>query len=228
MKQARMIIDRAFKVSEVDKRIYGSFIEHLGRAVYDGIYQPGNPLSDEDGFRTDVLNMVKELNVPIVRYPGGNFVSNFFWEDSVGPVEERPVRLELAWRSLEQNKIGLNEFSKWLKKADADMMMAVNLGTRGVADACNLLEYSSTPIFAATAFAVRSLSPVIITAFFIPASLSFFIISAASSLIGSSIQITAASSFSIAIYNLEYSSGRPSNNSFLSSGIMHFSSSNTK
>ena len=137
MKQARMIIDRAFKVSEVDKRIYGSFIEHLGRAVYDGIYQPGNPLSDEDGFRTDVLNMVKELNVPIVRYPGGNFVSNFFWEDSVGPVEERPVRLELAWRSLEQNKIGLNEFSKWLKKADADMMMAVNLGTRGVADACN-------------------------------------------------------------------------------------------
>ena len=91
MKQARMIIDRAFKVSEVDKRIYGSFIEHLGRAVYDGIYQPGNPLSDEDGFRTDVLNMVKELNVPIVRYPGGNFVSNFFWEDSVGPVEERPV-----------------------------------------------------------------------------------------------------------------------------------------
>ena len=136
-----MIIDRAFKVSEVDKRIYGSFIEHLGRAVYDGIYQPGNPLSDEDGFRTDVLNMVKELNVPIVRYPGGNFVSNFFWEDSVGPVEERPVRLELAWRSLEQNKIGLNEFSKWLKKADADMMMAVNLGTRGVADACNLLEY---------------------------------------------------------------------------------------
>lgn len=77
MKQAKMIIDKAFKVSEVDKRIYGSFIEHLGRAVYDGIYQPGNPLSDEDGFRTDVLNMVKELNVPIVRYPGGNFVSNF-------------------------------------------------------------------------------------------------------------------------------------------------------
>ena len=83
--------------------------------------------------------------MPIVRYPGGNFVSNFFWEDSVGPVEERPVRLELAWRSLEQNKIGLNEFSKWLKKADADMMMAVNLGTRGVADACNLLEYCNHP-----------------------------------------------------------------------------------
>ena len=141
MKQAKMIIDKAFKVSEVDKRIYGSFIEHLGRAVYDGIYQPGNPLSDEDGFRTDVLNMVKELNVPIVRYPGGNFVSNFFWEDSVGPVEERPVRLELAWRSLEENKIGLNEFAKWTDKVNSNMMMAVNLGTRGIADACNLLEY---------------------------------------------------------------------------------------
>ena len=145
MKQAKMMIDKAFKISEVDKRIYGSFIEHLGRAVYDGIYQPGNPLSDEDGFRKDVLEIVRELNVPIVRYPGGNFVSNFFWEDSVGPVEERPTRLELAWRSLETNKIGLNEFSKWLEKANSEMMMAVNLGTRGVADACNLLEYCNHP-----------------------------------------------------------------------------------
>lgn len=145
MKQAKMVIDKSFKVSEVDKRIYGSFIEHLGRAVYDGIYQPGNPLSDSDGFRTDVLDMVKELQVPIVRYPGGNFVSNFFWEDSVGPVDQRPKRLELAWRSLEENKVGINEFSKWAKKADADVMMAINLGTRGIADACNLLEYCNHP-----------------------------------------------------------------------------------
>ena len=145
MKKATMVIDRAFKVAEADKRIYGSFIEHLGRAVYDGIYQPGNPLSDEDGFRKDVIEMVKELQVPIVRYPGGNFVSNFFWEDSVGPVSERPKRLELAWRSLETNEVGMNEFSKWLKKAGCDMMMAVNLGTRGIADACNLLEYCNHP-----------------------------------------------------------------------------------
>lgn len=145
MKQSRMIIDKAFKISDVDKRIYGSFIEHLGRAVYDGIYQPGNPLSDEDGFRKDVLEMVKELDVPIVRYPGGNFVSNFMWEDSVGPVEERPKRLELAWRSLEENKIGLNEFAKWSQKAGCEMMMALNLGTRGIADACNLLEYCNHP-----------------------------------------------------------------------------------
>ncbi|MCD8336226.1 MAG: alpha-N-arabinofuranosidase [Lachnospiraceae bacterium] len=144
-KNARMILDRAFQISEIDDRIYGSFIEHLGRAVYDGIYQPGHPLSNADGFRTDVIDLVKELNVPIVRYPGGNFVSNFFWEDSVGPVSERPHRLELAWRSLEKNEVGLHEFSKWAKAANSEVMMAVNLGTRGIADACNLLEYCNHP-----------------------------------------------------------------------------------
>ena len=107
MKKARMIVDKAFRVAPVDKRIYGSFIEHLGRAVYGGIYQPGHPSADENGFRQDVLQLVKELNVPVIRYPGGNFVSNFFWEDSVGPLENRKPRLELAWRSLEPNTFGL-------------------------------------------------------------------------------------------------------------------------
>lgn len=144
-KTAKMIIDRDFRISEVDKRIYGSFIEHLGRAVYDGLYQPENALSDEDGFRKDVIEMVKELNVPVIRYPGGSFVSNFFWEDSVGPVDQRPSRLELAWRSRETNQVGLNEFSKWTAKVNSEMMMAVNLGTRGIADACNLLEYCNHP-----------------------------------------------------------------------------------
>ena len=145
MKKAKMIIDRDFQVAEVDKRIYGSVIEHLGSAVYDGIYQPGNPKSDENGFRRDVIEMVKELGVPIVRYPGGNFVSSFVWEDSVGPVELRPRRLELAWQCLETNAVGVNEFAGWAKKAGADLMMAVNLGTRGIADACNLLEYCNHP-----------------------------------------------------------------------------------
>ncbi|WP_070040668.1 alpha-N-arabinofuranosidase [Robinsoniella peoriensis] len=144
-KQAKMIVDKEFRISTVDKRIYGSFIEHLGRAVYDGLYQPGNPLSDEDGFRRDVMEMVRELDVPIIRYPGGSFVSSFVWEDSVGPVEERPVRLELAWRSLEKNEVGVNEFAKWTNKVHSEMMMAVNLGTRGIADACNLLEYCNHP-----------------------------------------------------------------------------------
>lgn len=141
MKKAKMIVDNAFKVSKVDNRIYGSFIEHLGRAVYNGIYEPNHPLADENGFRKDVMEFVKELNVPVIRYPGGNFVSNFFWEDSVGPLEERKPRLELAWRSLEPNTFGLGEFAKWTDKVGAKPMMAVNLGTRGIADACNLLEY---------------------------------------------------------------------------------------
>ena len=144
-RKAKMVLDKEFQIAPIDKRIYGSFIEHLGRAVYEGIYQPGHPSADEDGFRKDVMELVKELDVPIIRYPGGNFVSNFFWEDSVGPVEERPHRLELAWRSLEKNEIGLNEFSKWAKKVNSDVMMAVNLGTRGIADACNLLEYCNHP-----------------------------------------------------------------------------------
>lgn len=139
--EAKMIVDKDYKIDEIDKNIYGSFIEHLGRAVYTGIYQPGHPSADEDGFRKDVLELVKELQVPIVRYPGGNFVSNFYWEDSVGPKENRKQRLDLAWRTLETNQFGLNEFSKWAKKADTDIMMAVNLGTRGISDACNLLEY---------------------------------------------------------------------------------------
>ena len=144
-KYAKMVIDKDFKIAEIDKRIYGSFIEHLGRAVYQGIYQPGHPTADENGFRRDVMELVEELNVPIVRYPGGNFVSSFVWEDSVGPVAQRPKRLELAWRSLETNEIGVNEFAKWTKAVGSEIMMAVNLGTRGVADACNLLEYCNHP-----------------------------------------------------------------------------------
>ncbi len=138
---AKMILDRDYQIGSVDPRIYGSFIEHLGRAVYGGIYQPGHPSADENGFRRDVMELVKELDVPIVRYPGGNFVSRFNWEDSVGPVAQRPSQLELAWRSLETNEFGLNEFAKWTRHVNSSVMMAVNLGTRGIQDACNLLEY---------------------------------------------------------------------------------------
>lgn len=145
MKTIKMTLDKEYRVAPVDKRVFGSFIEHLGRAVYGGIYQPEHPCADKDGFRQDVIELVKELEVSIIRYPGGNFVSNFFWEDSVGPLEERPARLELAWRSLEPNTFGLDEFSKWTSKVNADIMMAVNLGTRGVSDACNLLEYCNHP-----------------------------------------------------------------------------------
>ena len=111
--KAKITLAKEFKVGKIDKRIYGSFIEHLGRAVYGGIYDPGNPLSDENGFRTDVIKLVNELNVPIVRYPGGNFVSGYNWEDGVGPVENRPNRLDLAWGTTEPNSFGTNEFMKW-------------------------------------------------------------------------------------------------------------------
>ena len=129
----------------MDDRLFGSFLEHLGRAIYGGIYEPGHGDADEDGFRRDVLGLIKELRVPLIRYPGGNFVSSFKWEDSVGPVEKRPRRLDLAWRSCEPNHFGLNEFMKWAKKAHADPMLAINLGTRGIDDAVNLVEYCNHP-----------------------------------------------------------------------------------
>ena len=141
MKKASLPLSKNFKVGEIDKRIYGSFIEHLGRAVYGGIYEPGHKTSDEDGFRKDVIDSVRKLNVPIVRYPGGNFVSGYNWEDGVGPKSERPQRLELAWGVTETNEFGTNEFLKWCKKANTECMMAVNLGTRGIEAARDLVEY---------------------------------------------------------------------------------------
>ena len=124
MKKAQVIIDKEYIVSSIDRRIYGSFIEHLGRAVYEGIYQPESPFADEQGFRKDTLELVKECNVPIVRYPGGNFVSGFRWEDSVGPKEKRPAQVDLAWQVVESNQFGLNEFADWSKKAGSDIMMS--------------------------------------------------------------------------------------------------------
>ncbi|MCC3355910.1 alpha-N-arabinofuranosidase [Bacillus sp. REN16] len=143
--KATMILDKDYQVGKVDERIYGSFVEHLGRAVYEGIYEPDHPLADEMGFRNDVIDLVKELKVPLVRYPGGNFVSGYNWEDGVGPVEERPKRLDLAWRTSESNIIGTNEFMKWAKKANTEVNMAVNLGTRGIDAARNLVEYCNHP-----------------------------------------------------------------------------------
>jgi alpha-N-arabinofuranosidase len=144
-KKATMILDKHYKIGQVDKRIYGSFIEHLGRAVYGGIYELGHPEADEDGFRKDVIKLVNELNVPIVRYPGGNFVSGYKWEDGVGPREKRPRRAELAWGTIETNQVGTNEFADWAKKANTEVMMAVNLGTRGADAARNLVEYCNHP-----------------------------------------------------------------------------------
>ncbi|MNN43655.1 Intracellular exo-alpha-(1-_5)-L-arabinofuranosidase [compost metagenome] len=145
VQKAKMIIDKEYKLADVDSRIYGSFIEQLGRAVYGGIYDPGHPTADEYGFRQDVAEMIKEIGIPIIRYPGGNFVSGYNWEDGVGPVAERPRRLELAWRMIETNEVGTNEFIRWANQLNSEVMMAVNLGTRGVDAARNLLEYCNHP-----------------------------------------------------------------------------------
>lgn len=143
--KAKITLNRDNKIGEIDPRIYGSFIEHIGRAVYGGIYEPAHPSSDKDGFRKDVLKLVKELDVPIVRYPGGNFVSGYDWEDGIGPKKKRPRRLDLAWRSIETNQVGINEFIQWCRKAKAEPMIAVNLGTRGADAARNLVEYCNFP-----------------------------------------------------------------------------------
>jgi len=143
--KATITLHREFSIGQADRRLYGSFIEHLGRAVYNGIYEPGHPQADDKGFRKDVLKLVRELDVPIVRYPGGNFVSGYNWEDGIGPVDKRPVRQDLAWMTLEPNKVGVNEFAEWCKRAKSDVMYAVNLGSRGADAARNIVEYCNFP-----------------------------------------------------------------------------------
>jgi alpha-N-arabinofuranosidase len=139
------VIDPDFAVAEVGQRLFGSFVEHIGRAVYTGIFEPGHPRSDAIGLRQDVLDLVKDLGVKLVRYPGGNFVSGYNWEDGVGPSDQRPARLDLAWRTLESNQFGLNEFVEWARRADVEPMVVVNLGTRGLDAARQLVEYCNHP-----------------------------------------------------------------------------------
>ncbi len=139
--KTKIVASKRFAIGHIDRRIYGSFIEHLGRAVYGGIYEPKHPLSDDMGFRKDVIELVKKLNVPIVRYPGGNFVSGYNWEDGIGDRSKRPRRMELAWQATETNEVGIDEFQEWAKRAGSEVMMAVNLGTRGADAARNCVEY---------------------------------------------------------------------------------------
>ncbi|TQM10729.1 alpha-N-arabinofuranosidase [Pseudonocardia kunmingensis] len=145
MPRARLTVDPDFTIAPVPRRLFGSFVEHMGRCVYTGIYEPGHPKADADGLRTDVLDLVRELGPTVVRYPGGNFVSGYYWEDGVGPKEQRPRRLDRAWRSIETNEFGLGEFARWAKAAGTEAMMAVNLGTRGIQEACDILEYANHP-----------------------------------------------------------------------------------
>ncbi len=145
MPDARATVDPASTIGEVDDRLFGSFLEHMGRAIYGGIYEPGHRAADADGWRRDVLDLVRELGITIVRYPGGNFVSGYDWEDGVGPSAARPIRLDRAWRSIEPNTVGTDEFIAWTKLAGVQPMLAVNLGTGGADAARSLVEYCNAP-----------------------------------------------------------------------------------
>jgi alpha-N-arabinofuranosidase len=136
-------LDPHATIAEIDRRLFGGFVEHVGRHIYDGIFEPGHPSADDEGFRTDVIELVKELGVSTIRYPGGNFVSGYRWEDGVGPKDQRPRRLDLAWHSTETNEVGLHEFQSWLDRVGSELMLAVNLGTRGTQEALDLLEYAN-------------------------------------------------------------------------------------
>jgi alpha-L-arabinofuranosidase len=138
---ARAFGGRSVGRSDLDRRVLGSFLEHLGRAVYTGVYEPGSRLADAKGFRTDVAREVKDLGVPIIRYPGGNFVSGYNWLDGVGPKAQRPVVLDRAWNSLESNQFGTNEFIEWCAMVGAEPLLGMNFGTGSVETAVAYVEY---------------------------------------------------------------------------------------
>jgi alpha-N-arabinofuranosidase len=145
MLMSKIFCSKNFKIGEIDSRIYGSFLEHMGRVIYSGIYEPENEISDDEGFRKDVLKATHDMGVTTVRYPGGNFASTYRWEDGIGLKQNRPRRLDLAWKAIETNEFGTDEFIHWAKKANVQPIFTVNLGTRGIEEAVNYLEYCNFP-----------------------------------------------------------------------------------
>src|SRR5665213_1116709 len=143
--KATVTAHKDYTISKIDDRVYSAFLEHLGRAIYTGIYEPEHPTADKNGMRGDVVKLVKELNIPFVRYPGGNFVSAYNWEDGIGPKDKRPVRLDLAWHTSDSNQVGVHEFSDWCDAVNTKMMLTINLGSRGLDEARNYVEYVNGP-----------------------------------------------------------------------------------
>jgi alpha-L-arabinofuranosidase len=137
----RVFLDPRRTVAPLDRNLFGSFLEHLGRAIYQGIYDPGSKLSDSNGFRKDVMDQVRQMGVPIIRYPGGNFVSGYDWLDGVGPKQDRPQTLDKAWNSLNSNQFGTDEFMAWCKAVGTLPLMGLNLGTGTPEQAAALVEY---------------------------------------------------------------------------------------
>src|SRR5512134_3150689 len=138
---ARAVVDLARSRADLDRRLLGAFLEHLGRAIYTGVYEPESRFADDNGFRKDVIEEIKQMDVPIMRYPGGNFVSGYNWLDGVGPKDKRPTVLERAWNSLETNQFGTNEFVDWCRLVGAEPLLGMNFGTGTVEMAVNYVEY---------------------------------------------------------------------------------------
>jgi alpha-L-arabinofuranosidase len=143
--KTKLTVHKAYTYGDINPLLYGSFIEHMGRAIYGGIYEPDHPTADENGFRGDVLELARDLKVPIYRYPGGNYTATWDWRDGIGPREERRARPDLAWRGIEPNTFGLADFVEWTKAAGAEVLMTVNMGTLGVVEAASLVEYCNLP-----------------------------------------------------------------------------------
>ena len=138
---ARIKIDFDRQIGTIDRNIYGNFTEHLGRCIYGGIYDEGSPLSDSDGFRKDVLEAVRGLRIPLLRWPGGNFVSGYNWKDGIGPKDARPRRWDTAWQAEESNRFGTDEFIQYCRKIDAEPYFTINMGTGTMQDAADWVEY---------------------------------------------------------------------------------------
>src|SRR6266849_10363878 len=137
----RILADTRRMLAPIERKLFGSFMEHLGRAIYEGIYDPGSELSDSNGFRKDVMEEIRKLGVRIIRYPGGNFVSGYNWLDGIGPKEKRPQVLDKAWNSMNSNAFGTDEFLTWCRAAGTEPLLAVNLGTGTPEQAAALVEY---------------------------------------------------------------------------------------
>jgi alpha-N-arabinofuranosidase len=137
-------IDIERQIGHIHPHIFGGFAEHLGRCIYGGIYEPTSPLADNQGYRTDVLDALDRLKMPIIRYPGGNFVSGYRWRDGVGSLEDRPHRLELAWRTYETNHFGTNEFIQFCRKLNTEPYFVVNCGDGDMREARDWVEYCNS------------------------------------------------------------------------------------
>src|SRR5207244_12153493 len=143
--QARIKIDTDRTIGEIHPHLFGNFAEHLGRMIYGGVYEEGSPLADKDGYRKDVMDVVKQLNVSILRWPGGNFASGYNWKDGIGPKDQRPMRKDLAWDDLESNRFGTDEFLKYCELIGAEAYVCNNLGLGSIGEARDWDQYPHSP-----------------------------------------------------------------------------------